>query len=137
MGEKPKFYCETCGREVPVDVDECPYCGMQFYGVMCPRCGKSGPAEIFTNGCPRCGYRSVTGRGGAANVPVTGIGTAGITGRGPAGTGPAITGPGPGYLRPDLEDTSPPKPKKSIWGPLLAILLLATIAAVIIFLLIK
>lgn len=61
MKERPKFYCETCGREVPVDVDECPYCGMHFYGVMCPRCGKSGPANEFINGCPRCGYRSIKG----------------------------------------------------------------------------
>lgn len=119
MEEKPKFYCETCGREVPVDVDECPYCGMQFYGVMCPRCGKSGPAEIFTKGCPRCGYRSVQGKGSSVNMPMTG------------------TGPGIGDLRPNLEETSPPGRIKSMWGPLLAILLLATMAAAIIFLLIN
>lgn len=55
-GEKAKFYCETCGREVPADVDSCPYCGMPFYAVKCPRCGYTGKAVKFVEGCPSCGY---------------------------------------------------------------------------------
>jgi len=114
MQHKPKFFCETCGREVPVDVDECPYCGMHFYGVMCPRCGKSGPAGLFTEGCPRCGYRSVTGRGGSVNVPILGA----------------------GEIQPNLEP-EPPVRRTSVWGPLLAVLILATLAGGIIVLLLR
>ncbi|MFO7849720.1 MAG: hypothetical protein R6V67_07145 [Spirochaetia bacterium] len=54
----PGFYCETCGKKVPADVDACPYCGMPFYAVKCPRCGYMGGALQFVNGCPSCGYLS-------------------------------------------------------------------------------
>ncbi|MCF7914689.1 MAG: hypothetical protein K9L66_05950 [Spirochaetaceae bacterium] len=56
--EEPTFYCETCGLEVGVDEDECPHCGMPFYGVRCPRCGFNGKARQFVNGCPQCGFRA-------------------------------------------------------------------------------
>ncbi len=54
--EAPKFYCETCGKEVPADVDTCPHCGMPFYAVKCPRCGHTAKAIHFVEGCPSCGY---------------------------------------------------------------------------------
>lgn len=54
----PEFYCETCGKKVPADVDSCPYCGMPFYAVKCPRCGYTGGALEFVQGCPSCGYLS-------------------------------------------------------------------------------
>jgi DNA-directed RNA polymerase subunit RPC12/RpoP len=131
MGEKPKFYCETCGREVPVDVDECPYCGMRFYGVMCPRCGMSGPAEIFENGCPRCGYRSfrekrsIREKSGGANVPVRGKGFE----KGGLRVDQDI--------RPNSEDGPPPARRTSLWAPFLAILLLATLGAAAVVVLLK
>ncbi|MFP4490441.1 MAG: hypothetical protein ACLFNZ_03120 [Spirochaetaceae bacterium] len=52
----PEFFCETCGKKVPADVDACPYCGMPFYAVKCPRCGYTGRALQFVRGCPSCGY---------------------------------------------------------------------------------
>ena len=113
MKEKPRFYCGTCGREVPVNVEECPYCGMQFYGVMCPRCGKNGPANDFINGCPRCGYRSIKGGTvSTSNVPVLGLKDIDID-----------------------QDMPPKKRRKSIWLPLLVIILLGIIGAAIIFIL--
>ena len=63
--EKPRFYCETCGREVPPEVDECPYCGMPFYAVMCPKCGYTGKATEFVDGCPKCGYLGASSMGGS------------------------------------------------------------------------
>ncbi len=56
--EEPTFYCETCGHQVGVYEDECPHCGMPFYGVKCPRCGFNGKARQFVNGCPRCGFKA-------------------------------------------------------------------------------
>lgn len=57
--DEPTFYCETCGREVGAQEDECPHCGMPFYGVRCPRCGFNGKARQFVNGCPQCGFKAV------------------------------------------------------------------------------
>ncbi len=115
MKNKPKFFCETCGREVPIDVDECPYCGMHFYGVMCPRCGKSGPAGLFQNGCPRCGYRTEEGKGSSSNFPVLGA----------------------AEIHSDRERNEPVRKKSSLWGPLLTILLLATFGAALILVLLR
>ncbi len=56
--EEPTFYCETCGHQVGAYEDECPHCGMPFYGVRCPQCGFNGKARQFVNGCPRCGYKA-------------------------------------------------------------------------------
>ena len=113
MKEKPRFYCETCGREVSVDVDECPYCGMKFYGVMCPRCGKSGLASEFVKGCPRCGYRSIKGdTSSGSNMSVLGVN--------------------------DIDIGDEPQRKKrkgSLWLPLLVIILFGIVVAAIIFIL--
>lgn len=65
---QPEFYCETCGKKVPADVDACPYCGMPFYAVKCPRCGYTGRALKFVDGCPSCGYLSKS-RSGAGESP--------------------------------------------------------------------
>ena len=51
-----KFFCESCGSEVPRKSKFCPACGKFFASVRCPECGKTGMSEDFKNGCPRCGY---------------------------------------------------------------------------------
>lgn len=53
-----RFYCEVCGREVPPEDKNCPYCGTPFYAVKCPRCGYVDKAMSFIYGCPSCGYLS-------------------------------------------------------------------------------
>ncbi|GEM_PF-795670 len=58
VSEEPSFYCETCGHKVGAYEDECPNCGMPFYGVRCPRCGFNGKARQFVRGCPQCGYKA-------------------------------------------------------------------------------
>ena len=60
----PSFYCETCGHEVPAEVQECPFCGKRFYSVICPVCSFSGKASLFTSGCPSCGYLGVSENAG-------------------------------------------------------------------------
>lgn len=56
--EEPTFYCETCGHQVGAYEEECPHCGMPFYGVRCPQCGFNGKTRQFVNGCPRCGFKA-------------------------------------------------------------------------------
>lgn len=56
MGGKPRFFCESCGKEVPLNASRCPHCGRVFSDVHCPACGFSGPASLFSSGCPVCGY---------------------------------------------------------------------------------
>lgn len=51
-----KFYCESCGSEVPRKSKFCPTCGRFFASVRCPQCGKTGSNDDFKNGCPDCGY---------------------------------------------------------------------------------
>ncbi|NLC93365.1 MAG: zinc ribbon domain-containing protein [Treponema sp.] len=54
--KKAKFFCESCGSEVPANSKFCPTCGKFFASVRCPKCGKTGFNEEFKNGCPNCGY---------------------------------------------------------------------------------
>lgn len=54
--KKAKFFCESCGSEVPSKSKFCPTCGKFFASVRCPKCGKTGFNEEFKNGCPNCGY---------------------------------------------------------------------------------
>lgn len=54
--KKAKFYCESCGAEVPQNAKFCGTCGKFFTFVRCPNCYFSGDSKIFTNGCPKCGY---------------------------------------------------------------------------------
>ena len=54
--KKAKFFCENCGAEVEQDSRFCKKCGRFFTSVRCPCCGFVGPANIFANGCPKCGY---------------------------------------------------------------------------------
>lgn len=51
-----KFFCESCGSEVPGNSKFCPKCGRFFASVRCPVCGETGSNEKFKNGCPKCGY---------------------------------------------------------------------------------
>ena len=51
-----KFFCESCGSEVPSKAKVCPVCGKFFASVRCPKCGCTGASEDFIKGCPNCGY---------------------------------------------------------------------------------
>ena len=51
-----KFFCESCGAEVPADAKFCKKCGKFFSSVRCPVCGTTGSNEKFKDGCPNCGY---------------------------------------------------------------------------------
>ena len=53
----PQFFCETCGAEVPMDVDNCPSCGSTFTSVKCPRCHHEGAPNTFAVDCPACGLQ--------------------------------------------------------------------------------
>lgn len=63
-----KFFCESCGAEVPRNARVCKKCGRFFSSVRCPNCGATGTPDSFAKGCPKCGY-TVDGRG---SVPDTG-----------------------------------------------------------------
>lgn len=54
--KEAKFFCESCGSEVPRNAKVCPVCGKFFASVRCPKCGKIGSVDDFKNGCPFCGY---------------------------------------------------------------------------------
>ena len=54
--KEAKFFCESCGSEVPRNSRTCPTCGKFFMSVRCPQCGRIGSNEDFKNGCPTCGY---------------------------------------------------------------------------------
>lgn len=56
MNKKAKFFCESCGAEVPHNSKVCVNCGKFFASVRCPNCGKTGSSSTFINGCPDCGY---------------------------------------------------------------------------------
>ena len=54
--KEAKFFCESCGNEVPKNAKVCPTCGKFFAAVRCPKCGRTGSNDDFLNGCPTCGY---------------------------------------------------------------------------------
>ena len=54
--KEAKFFCESCGSEVPRNSRTCPTCGKFFASVRCPQCGRIGSNDDFKNGCPTCGY---------------------------------------------------------------------------------
>jgi len=54
--KEAKFFCQSCGSEVPRKSKFCPKCGKFFASVLCPNCGHTGKTEDFINGCPECGY---------------------------------------------------------------------------------
>lgn len=51
-----KFFCESCGAEVPRNARFCKKCGRFFASVRCPNCGATGSPDKFRKGCPECGY---------------------------------------------------------------------------------
>ena len=55
--KKARFYCESCGAEVPLEAKRCPKCGAGFESVRCPACGFTGEEKAFKSGCPSCGHR--------------------------------------------------------------------------------
>jgi len=61
-----KFFCESCGAEVPRNARFCKKCGRFFSSVRCPNCGATGTPDKFSNGCPKCGYTADgSGSGGS------------------------------------------------------------------------
>lgn len=54
--KKPKFFCQYCDAEVHQNAKQCRNCGRFFASVNCASCGFVGESELFTNGCPVCGY---------------------------------------------------------------------------------
>ncbi|HCM27377.1 MAG: hypothetical protein A2Z99_10380 [Treponema sp. GWB1_62_6] len=56
MKGKPRFFCEHCGKEVPRSAEKCSSCGRFFSSVRCPKCGFVGAQNLFSDGCPVCGY---------------------------------------------------------------------------------
>ncbi len=54
--QNAKFFCESCGAEVPRNARFCKKCGRFFSSVRCPNCGATGSPDKFANGCPKCGY---------------------------------------------------------------------------------
>lgn len=54
----PSFFCENCGKPVPLRANSCPSCGKAFEAVKCPECGFLGKSALFSDGCPSCGYLS-------------------------------------------------------------------------------
>lgn len=53
-----KFYCESCGEQVPINVERCSNCRRVFFAVMCPLCKFEALPREFRYGCPSCGYMS-------------------------------------------------------------------------------
>ncbi|MDR3275638.1 MAG: zinc ribbon domain-containing protein [Treponema sp.] len=53
---QPRFFCENCGAQVPLEAKRCPQCGRSFSSVRCPACGFTGEESRFSRGCPSCGY---------------------------------------------------------------------------------
>ena len=62
------FFCEACSKPVPRRAEKCPHCGRLFDSVKCPQCSFAGRPELFSNGCPSCGYLQ---KGAARNKPVS------------------------------------------------------------------
>ena len=62
------FFCEACGKPVALKASKCPHCGRLFDSVKCPKCSFSGRPELFTDGCPSCGYLKRSGRAAAASA---------------------------------------------------------------------
>ncbi|MCL2834569.1 MAG: zinc ribbon domain-containing protein [Treponema sp.] len=56
MKKSPRFFCDNCGAEVPLNSKNCPFCGRFFSSVRCPSCGYSADENHFKSGCPQCGY---------------------------------------------------------------------------------
>jgi predicted RNA-binding Zn-ribbon protein involved in translation (DUF1610 family) len=52
----PRFFCEKCGADVPLQAKKCPQCGRLFEAVRCPSCGFVAEEVLFVQGCPICGY---------------------------------------------------------------------------------
>jgi uncharacterized membrane protein YvbJ len=67
--KSPRFFCESCGAEVPRDAKNCPKCGKYFASVCCPSCGFIGEEALFRNGCPVCGYSSAGNSKSGGNLP--------------------------------------------------------------------
>lgn len=69
MSGVPHFFCENCGTEVPRKAAKCPGCGRYFSSVRCPKCGFTGAEQLFSGGCPVCGYSSSPNHSGGEGQP--------------------------------------------------------------------
>ncbi|WP_010253679.1 zinc ribbon domain-containing protein [Treponema primitia] len=61
-----RFFCENCGAEVKRNSKSCPKCGRSFANILCPACGFEGEEQLFSAGCPVCGYTADS----SGNTPV-------------------------------------------------------------------
>lgn len=68
MKQNAKFFCESCGAEVPQNARCCRHCGRFFTSVRCPACGETGNPNKFAGGCPKCGY-AFTGAAATTRQP--------------------------------------------------------------------
>jgi uncharacterized membrane protein YvbJ len=69
----PLFYCDSCGAEVSQDALACPKCGRKFASIRCPACGFSGEEDLFDDGCPKCGYQVLPGKGRHKNKKIASV----------------------------------------------------------------
>ena len=83
---KLRYFCESCGKEVPRGSARCPHCGKYFSSVQCPRCGHRGEDRDFETGCPECGYM---------RLPHSELSPIGLKRVGGFGLGPGPRGPTP------------------------------------------
>lgn len=72
MDSRPRFFCEHCGAEVKRNADRCSACGKFFSSVRCPKCGFVGAEDLFSDGCPACGYSAGRRSGPDRMGPVSG-----------------------------------------------------------------
>jgi len=91
-----RFFCESCGNEVPFNAEVCPTCGKVFSAVKCPVCLYEGKPAEFTQGCPQCGYMSTEMQ--APPGAGRGSGTGGNTSTG-RGAGDRLEGKSPVDVR--------------------------------------
>lgn len=54
--KKPRFFCQFCDSEVEQFSRQCKNCGRFFTSVNCANCGFVGESNLFSAGCPICGY---------------------------------------------------------------------------------
>jgi predicted RNA-binding Zn-ribbon protein involved in translation (DUF1610 family) len=64
-----RFFCENCGAEVKRNSKTCPHCGRSFADILCPACGFTGEARLFSAGCPVCGYTAAPASEGENAAP--------------------------------------------------------------------
>ena len=122
--KEAKFFCESCGSEVPRNSKTCPTCGKFFASVRCPQCGRIGTNDDFKNGCPTCGYAvNPDDENGRGNYGIglfgnkNGVSAKGYGTRGLLGLGRKRASAGSGYVESSLP----------VWVYIVSLLILAAL----------